>query len=319
MTQLVDSILPQAIPGKLPYWRLVLRGCSQLCFQTNELTGLLFLAAVLVTSPLAAAYMFVAAVMAPGGRMLLGQKQTLETGLPGINPCLIAISLPAFYHTGWDNFGMWGVLLCCVVAAIVLVRILVVVLPFPITALPFVTIFWILSALSPYLDVLRPVEFAAMQTADFHPVTAVVLSLGQALFSPTVLSGSLFLLGLLVSNWRHAVVAVLGAAIGTLVSFYYGGTGAANADTGLYGFNGVLAAVAVYVICGERLQLSLLAALLATVLMPLFSLLGLQALSAPFVISVWILLALDWIDNRGFRPRTVDENAQGTSTASPHS
>ncbi|WP_346908042.1 urea transporter [uncultured Roseibium sp.] len=317
MTPLVEMILPPAVSGKLPYWRLVLRGCSQLCFQTNELTGLLFLAAVLAASPLTAAYMLVAAILAPGGRMLLGQKQTLETGLPGINPCLIAISLPSFYHTGWNDFGMWGVLLCCVAAAIVLVRILVARLPFPITALPFLIIFWVLWALAPYLDVLQPIEFSATQVADFHPLTAVGRSLGEALFSPTVVSGSLFLLGLLVSNWRHAIIALLGAAIGTLVSYYYGGTGAANADTGLYGFNGVLAAVAVYVICGGRLPLSLLAALLATVLMPLFSLLGLQALSAPFVLTVWFLLALDWIDNHGFRARTEDENEPGSPLASP--
>lgn len=318
MTPLVDLILPSAEPEKLPYWRLVLRGCSQLCFQSNELTGLAFLTAVLVASPIAAAYMLVAAVLAPGSRMFLGQKQTIDTGLPGINPCLIAISLPTFYQTGWGNFGMWGVLLFCVAAAIVLVRILIVALPFPITALPFLVISWGLSALAPYLDVLQPVQFAAAQETGFHPLTAVILSLGQGLFSPSVLSGILFLLGILMSNWRHAVIAVLGAAIGTLVSYYYGGTDAATADTGLFGFNGVLAAVAVYVICGERLQLSLLAALLATVLLPLFSVLGLQPLSAPFVFSIWLLLCLGWIDDHGFRRRTPEENAPGPQTVSPN-
>ncbi len=316
MRQLVEMILPTVVPGKLPYWRLVLRGCSQLCFQTNELTGLLFLAAVFLTSPIAAAYMLVAAVLAPGGRMLLGQKQTLETGLPGINPCLIAISLPTFYQTRWDNFGMWGVLLICVAVAIVLVRILVVMLPFPITALPFVLIFWVMSAIAPNLDVLQPVGFEAMPTANFHPLTAVMLSFGEALFSPSLISGSLFLLGLLVSNWRHAVIAFLGATIGTLVSYYYGGAGAASADNGLYGFNGVLAAVAVYVICGERLQLALLAALLATVLTPLFSLLGLQFLSAPFVFSVLLLVALGWIDDRGFRPKSREADRDNANVPS---
>ena len=44
----VDYIFPPVTTGLVPYWRLVLRGCSQLCFQSNELTGLFFLAAVLV-------------------------------------------------------------------------------------------------------------------------------------------------------------------------------------------------------------------------------------------------------------------------------
>lgn len=211
---------------------------------------------------------------------------------------------------------MWGVLLVCVVVTIVLVRILVSVVPFPITAFPFLLVFWVLSALAPYLDVLRPIDFGAIQAADFHPLTAVFLSLGQALFSPTLISGALLLLGLIVGNWRHAVIAVVGATIGTLVAYYYGGAGAAIADTGLFGFNGVLAAVAVYVICGERLQLSLLAALVATVTTPLFSLLGLQYLSAPFVFSVWLLLALGWIDDQGFRIRGQEADANGTDVPS---
>ena len=88
---------------------MALRGCSQMCFQSNELTGLLFLAAVLLASPIACAYMLVAAFMAPGGRMLLGERgPVLSKGLPGLNPCLIALSLPAFFHTGWTDVGMWA-------------------------------------------------------------------------------------------------------------------------------------------------------------------------------------------------------------------
>ncbi|MDA4845887.1 urea transporter [Hoeflea poritis] len=97
----VDFVFPAAEPGQLPCWRLVLRGCSQLCFQSNELTGLFFLAAVLVASPIAAAYMLAAAIIAPSARMLLGDRGAgLETGLPGLNPSLIAVSLPASLAIG---------------------------------------------------------------------------------------------------------------------------------------------------------------------------------------------------------------------------
>ena len=42
----VESSSEPVKAGRVPYWRLVLRGCSQLCFQSNELTGLFFLVAV---------------------------------------------------------------------------------------------------------------------------------------------------------------------------------------------------------------------------------------------------------------------------------
>jgi len=308
MTQPVDIVFSPVPPGgRVPYWRLVLRSCSQLCFQTNELTGLCFLAAVLVASPIAAAYMLIAAIIAPGGRMLLGERgPVLATGLPGLNPCLIAVSLPAFFQTGWTNLGMWGVLLACVAIAVVLVRILVAVLPFPILALPFLIIFWVLHALVPHIDVLQPIAFGATEPAAFHPLTAVIFSLGQAVFSPTILSGMLFIAGMFLSDRRHALIALLGGVIGTFVS-YYRDVDPASVNLGLYGFNGVLTAVSVFVICGGRLRLAVLGALLATIMMPAIADLGLQTQSAPFVFTTWLVLALGWIEDKWFGVEETSE------------
>lgn len=304
MKQPVDYLFPPIGPGKaVPYYRLVLRGCAQLCFQSNELTGLFFLAAVLVVSPIGAAYFLVAAILAPGGRMLLGQRgPVLATGLPGLNPCLIALSLPTFFRTGWTNLGMWAVLIVCVAVTIVMVRLLLAILPFPILALPFLIIFWVLYALAPHLDALQRSAFHAPVVTTFHPVTAVLSSLGEAVFSPSIASGLLFLAGLLLSNWRHAAIALAGAAIGTAVSYYYHQVSPENANLGLYGFNGVLTGVAVYVLCGSKLRLAILGALVATIMMPMFAALGLKAVSAPFVFTTWLVLALGWVEDRWFTP-----------------
>ena len=72
MREPVDYIFPPVTTGAVPYWRLVLRGCSQLCFQSNELTGVFFFVAVLVASPISFIYLLVAGIMAPAGRMLMG-------------------------------------------------------------------------------------------------------------------------------------------------------------------------------------------------------------------------------------------------------
>ncbi|MDA4845057.1 urea transporter [Hoeflea poritis] len=317
MTQPVDLLFPHVEPGKVPYWRLALRGCSQLCFQTNELTGLLFLAAVLVASPIAAAYMLAAAIIAPGARMLLGDRGvTLETGLPGLNPSLIAVSLPAFYQTGWTNLEMWGVLILCVIWAVLLVKLLLAILPFPILVFPFLIIFWVLAAIAPYTEILEPVKFSAEPTELFRPWVAVLFSLGQALFSPTILSGVLFLAGILLSNWRHAVIAVMGAVIGTAVSYYYRDVDPVSVNLGLYGFNGVLAAVAAYVTCGAKLRLAVLGAILATILIPAVAHFGVQSLSAPFVFTTWLLLLLGWIDVNWFQENKGSNNNDGPTTDS---
>ena len=126
MREPVDYFFPPVTSGAVPFWRLVLRGCSQLCFQSNELTGVFFFAAALVASPIAFVYLVIAGIMAPAGRMMMGEReQVLATGLPGLNPCLIALALPAFFQTGWTNVGMWIVLVVCVAITIVLVRVCV--------------------------------------------------------------------------------------------------------------------------------------------------------------------------------------------------
>jgi urea transporter len=307
----VDYIFPPVAPGSVAYWRRALRGCSQLCFQSNELTGLFFLAAVLVTSPISAAYMLVAAFLAPGGRMLLGQRgAVLETGLPGLNPSLLALSLPAFFQTGWTDWGMWAVLIVCIAIAVVMVRVFVAILPFPILVLPFLIIFWVLWAIEPHVDFLQPAPTGPALAATFQPVAAVLRGLGGTMFLPSVLSGLLFLCGVLLSNWRHGVVALLGAIIGTVVSYYYRQVAPGLADLGLYGFNGVLAAVSAYAVCGGRLRLAVLGAMLATVVTPAISALGVQALGAPFVVATWFLLFLGWVERNWFDEPDEAETAK---------
>ncbi len=322
MTALVDTIFPPLEAPRVPYWRLVLRGVSQMCFQSNELTGLFFLAAVLAASPLSFAYLLVAAVMAPGGRMLMGERaDELATGLPGLNPCLVALALPIFFATGWADPGMWAVLVASVAVTIFLVKLCLSVLPFPILALPFLIVLWSLFALEPHVDVLQPIVTLPAEPATFHPVKAVLMGLGQALFSPAVLSGLLFAAGVLLSNWRHGVLAICGAIIGTLVAYYYSDADAHSANLGLYGFNGVLAAVSVFVVCGGKLRLAILGALVATILTPVIAALGIQTLSAPFVFTTWLMLGLGWLESHWFdpsAPKSRNAKSQSTSKRSDH-
>lgn len=308
MKQPVDYVLAPIRPGqRVPYHRLVLRGCSQLCFQSNELTGLCLLVAVALVDPLAAAYFLFAAVIAPAARRLLGQRgPALAAGLAGLNPCLTAVALATFFETRWTDVAMWLVLLGCVVATVLLVHVLVAVAPFPVLALPFLVVVWTVYLLAPHTPVLTRAP-AVAGPADFHLVVGVLSSLGEVVFAPSTWSGLLVLAGLLLSNWRHAAVAVLGAAIGTSVSFYYHSADPAAADLGLFGFNGVLTAIAVYVLCGASLRLSILGALIATIMLPVIATLGVPPVSAPLVLSVWLLLALGWADEHWFAPPTSTE------------
>jgi urea transporter len=178
----------------------------------------------------------------------------------------------------------------------------VAILPFPTLVLPFLIISWVLAALAPEVDILQPIAFSSVAETTFDPVKAVLSSLGEAILSPTVWSGSLFLAGVLLSNWRHALLALFDALIGTVVAYYYRQVDPASVDLGLYGFNGVLAAVAVFAVCGGKLRLAILGAILATMRMPVIAALGVQTVSAPFVFTTWLMLALGWVEEHWLAP-----------------
>ncbi len=317
MKQLVDTVFTPLEEGTLPFYRVVLRGMSQLCFQSNELTGLAFFFAVLIVSPISSAYLLLAAILGPLFRKLMGERrEVLSTGLPGLNPSLIALSIPAFFNTGWTNIGMWGVLVVCILFAVLLVKLCISILPVPTIAFPFLIIFWILWALEPHLSFLEPSKLSIVPYHTFHPVTAVLFGLGQGLFSPSIWSGLLYLIGLFLSNWRHAVVALFGAIIGTTVALYYSHVAPEGVNIGLYGFNSVLAAVAVYVTCGGKIRLSILGALLAAIFIPIIASFGVQILAAPFVFTTWIIIALGWIENRWFGVQSTAQTVQSGSESS---
>lgn len=301
MTQPVDYLFPPVPDGTVPYWRVALRGCSQLCFQTNELTALFFFAGVLVVSPLTAAYLFVAALLTPLCGQLLGEKKSiLETGFYGLNPCLIALALPFFYHTSWTAWPIWLVLIVIIVCTIMLTRLCVAWVPFPTMVVPFLITMWILNALAPQLEFLQPVKFGPSTATAVHPAKAVLTGLGEALFCVNVWTGLLYLTGILLSNWRHACLAFCGSAIGAAVASFHYAAGS-DIDVGLYGFNGVLITVSVFLFCGGSLRLSLFGAVLATMLMTVLApILGIGTLSAPFVLGTWIIMVLGWIERTWF-------------------
>lgn len=298
----VDIIFPPIENGELPFYRVVLRSISALGFQANELTGLFFLIAALVASPIAAAYLLTAAIIGPLIRKLLGEKKdVLASGLPGLNPALIALSLPAFFVTGWTNIAMWGLLLVCIVIAVLLVILFLRFFPLPIIGLPFLIIFWVLWAIEPHVSFIQLSKLGIVPYHTFHPVVAVLFGLGQAIFSPSLWSGLLVLIGFSLSNWRYGVVALCGAIIGTTMSLFYGHVATEDVNLGFYGFNSVLGAIAVYVICGQKIRLAILSALLSVILIPIIASFGVQTLAAPFILSAWIIIVLGWIDDKWFK------------------
>jgi urea transporter len=279
----------------LPFWRQALRGFSQCAFQANEITGALFVVAVAVFNwRMAAFYVIAVTVGTLVARLLKGIPALLDLGLYGFNSGLIGLALGNFFQPD-PIVWLWVVVFAVVAAALTVAMSKWV--PIPFLAAPFILTFWLVWPLAGTLG-LSKIDFGAFPDVEIEWVQSVIAALGSALFVPSLVSGLIFFTGIAVSNWRHALVAVVGAFLANALAAHAHALGG-SVNFGFVGFNGVLAALAAYVIVAPDLRLVVLGSVLATWLASyVYRGVPLPVLAAGFVLAIWAMILLAWLNPR---------------------
>jgi urea transporter len=88
--------------------------------------------------------------------------------------------------------------------------------------------------------------------------------------------------------------------LGMLVGIYHHDSADEVAALGIYGYNATLAAVALF-LWRRSLIAPVLGILISVPLTELMPLLGLPALTAPFVLATWMVLLLGWLEAKLLR------------------
>ncbi len=118
---------------------------------------------------------------------------------------------------------------------------------------------------------------------------------GQVMFQANAASGLSMLAGIACNSWRLALLALAGDFVGTLTA-HLSGYPEEDIRDGLYGFNGTLAGIAAGVFVEAGVASLLLAAAGSMLSTWIARALGRQkvlpALTSPFILAVWLLLAL---------------------------
>ena len=275
--------------------RQILFGFSQCAFQANEVAGALFIVAVLVFSWRMAIFYVVSGIIGTlVAKALRGDEGLLDLGLYGFNSALMGLALGNFFQPSPATW-LWMPIVAAVTAAVTVAMSKWLRIPF--LAAPFILTFWAVWLLAGPLG-LAAVNFGAFPHAPVTWAPAVIAALGSALFSPDVFAGLVIVAGLLISNWRHAVVAVIGAAIAAALAAQAGAPGVAI-NSGFIGFNGVLAALAAYTLIAADLRLVVLASVLATWLASyVYRGAPVPVLASGFVLAIWVMLLLAWVNPR---------------------
>ena len=210
------ALLPAAAEGSAPYWRLSLRAISQLAFQTNEITAAVFVVAVAsygwvtglwqqVPLLLIGALAGTAGARATAAALGTASSPPMQIGLYGFNSCLVGLALGNFFEVG-AALWIWAVLLATAVGALTAAADRFV--PFPVLAWPFIIPFWVVYAIQVHLG-LALIPLPPWDTGgDVFYLQAAIAATGSSLFAGVLLAGILYLVGVTLSNWRHALVAL---------------------------------------------------------------------------------------------------------------
>lgn len=271
--------LPVGIAGRLgPALRILLRGMGQIMLQRNAATGALFTLGLAIAAPEVA---LAAVAGALGGTLVAHAARfphaEIEAGLYGFNAALVAIAAVVFYPAPLVALGVAAV---GVVAATLLMRVMQKYALQPYT-FPFVAVVWLAFA------VIAPSPTTAL--ADGSALQGFLQGFGQVMFQANSITGLVFWIAIAVCSLRTAGWAAAGAALGWGIGATFGWPGAEVAH-GLYGYNAVLAAIAVQAIGARGVGVAL-AVLLSIAVTRVFIAAGLPALTFPFVLSTWVILA----------------------------
>ena len=270
--------------------KIALRGFGQVMFQGNALTGLLFLIGVAVASPLMAVGAAIGAVIGPALAYLLKfDRKEIADGIYGFNPVLVGLALFFFLK---PVALTWGLVVAGTALSAVVTWLMRRFLPFPTYTSPFIVCTWALLILAHALTGtgidLKP---APPDRTPHGFIEAVLDGPAEVMLGANVVTGLLFLAGIAVSSWRHALLALGASVVGTLIALYHQDP-QEQVSIGIYGYNAVLAAIAVY-LWKKSLVGPALAAVVSVPLTEYFPRsLGIPALTAPFVAASWVVIAL---------------------------
>lgn len=283
-----------------------LKSISQVVFIENSIAGLIILMGIFIGDY---SLGFIAIVSAIVGNVIANiagaDKSLIDKGLLGYNSVLIGLALSLFLNQE-SRFliAILGAILVAIFTATMMH--LFSSFEMPILTFPYVVLTWFFLLASYHLQVfhlnpdLVPQDLLQWNIATQGPINllnGLVNGIGQVYFQNNIYAGLLILVGIFWGSWRIGIYAIIGSFIGWLAALIFGAEYSLM-NLGLYGYNAVLAIIAVSAVFDSDRPLSKVTGIVAgifTVLLTagthtLVSVFGLPIFTMPFILVTWIFL-----------------------------
>lgn len=289
------------------------RGIGQVMFQDNAWTGFLFLVGIFWGAyeegfPLVAWGALIGVIVSTlTGYILHLPDGRGANGLWGFNGVLVGCAFPTFLaNTIW----MWiAMVFCSALTTIARSGMDNVLARWKMSSFtfPFVFCTWVFLLSARLFQGFPAINMGTPESAHghteildlsfLHLIEYWLRGISQVFLINSWVTGLFFLAGLAVSSIWAAVWAAAGSAISLLIAITWAGPGQDIAN-GLYGFSGVLTAIAlgatycnfswragIWAVCGTIATVFIQAAMNA-----FFAPMGLPTLTGPFCVATWIFL-----------------------------
>lgn len=266
-----------------------LRSVGQVFFQESALAGLVMLIGIGLNSLEMLGLCVVATVAAVAFAHLMKYPPAhVSQGLYGFNGALVGLAVGLYFEVSLVSILLMliGVLISTLLTHLFMTR-----GGGRGYTFPFVLTVWGLLLIARACGVSPPISSEDVYVSeDLDLLPSLSFSFGQVMFQGKVwLTGILFFIALLVHSRQGAVMALLGAilALGTSLGL---GLDVAAINSGLYGYNAILSAMALGDLSPRGIGRATIGVLISIFLQYLGLRLGYTTLTAPFVFSVWIML-----------------------------
>jgi len=265
---------------------ILLRGISQIFLLNNVITGILFLTGAFYNSwPIGTGGVIGVLTGTVTALILKYKRGDINHGLYGYNGALVGLATVYFF--GFSMPSVIALFFGAVLSSIIMNFMTKWKVP-PFTA-PFIISTWIVMAIILTLHII-PLQSAQLSNANnLEIIPALSRGIGQVMFQENIIIGIILFIGILVCSRISALYALLGTGIGVIVACVCSFP-LSMITAGLFGFNGVLCGIA---LSGKKWHHGILA--IASIVVSVFvmfgmSRLGIITLTAPFVISAWLVL-----------------------------
>ena len=267
------------------------RGIGQVMFQNNAFSGLLMLIGIFLNS-------WEMGILALSGNIISTLtayfsgygRDDIKNGLYGFNGTLVGIAVGVFMELSIGSLLLMAVASCI---STWISRLFNLQRPLPGFTAPFILSIWGLLGFYAWImpDVLLVSDAVNDTTQRINYFQTLSFSIGQVMFQGNIWTGLFFLVGILVNSRTAAFYTVIGTLLPIPLAILLG----IDADTlnmGLMGYNGVLCAIALGDKSWEGLVWASCSILLSVILQIIGMNVGIATLTAPFVVSVWMIMGI---------------------------